>query len=87
MSDVNNISAAGKAIAAFKSTQALSRGDERTVRRPRAAAAEAAATRPERTLQPVRTTLVEPAEDRAVKAVQVGDRRLAARGSIVDILV
>ncbi len=87
MSDLNNISAAGKAIAAFKSTQALSRGDERTVRRARPQATEAAATQPERTLKPVRTTVVEPSEDRTMKAVQVGDRRLAARGSIVDILV
>ena len=87
MSDVNNISAAGKAIAAFKSTQALSRGDDRTVRRPGPQASEAAAPRPERTLKPVRTTVAEPSEDRMMKAVQVGDRRLAARGSIVDILV
>ena len=87
MSDVNNISAAGKAIAAFKSTQALSRGDQQAVRRPRAEAAQAASTRPERTLDPVRTTVAEPTEDRTLKAVQVGDRRLAARGSIVDILV
>jgi len=87
VSDVNNITAAGKAIAAFKSTQALSRAGERAVRRPRAEAAEAATTRPERTLKPVQTTVVEPAADRTLKAVQVGDRRLAARGSIVDILV
>ena len=84
---MNTISSAWKAIAAFKSTQALSRGGERAVPRPQVQSAEAGATAPDRTLRPVRATVVEPDENRTIKAVQVGDRRLAARGSIVDILV
>ncbi len=87
MSDINNITAAGKAIAAFKSTQALARGDDRAARRPPVQPAEAAGPRTDRTLKPIPTVAVDPLDERAVKSVQLGDRRLAARGSIVDILV